>query len=89
MAKALGMTPEEECLPNSSSLSSYLVGHVGLFFTDQEPSDIIEHFATYSNTDFARAGALATRSVVIPAGIVHSRAGEGTRGGGRASSTLY
>jgi mRNA turnover protein 4 len=76
MAKALGMTPAEEHLPNLSQLTAHLAGNVGLFFTNREPSEIIEYFSTYSQTDFARAGVTATQTFTIPAGVVHSRGGE-------------
>ncbi|KAI9683126.1 MAG: mRNA turnover and ribosome assembly protein [Trizodia sp. TS-e1964] len=54
----------------------YLVGNVGLFFTTRPPQDLIEFFATYTKTDFARAGVSTTRSFTIPAGVVYSRGGE-------------
>ncbi|CAI6340947.1 unnamed protein product [Periconia digitata] len=76
MAKALGLTPADEHLTNLSKLSKYLVGNVGLFFTNRQPQDIIDYFSAYSQTDFARAGITATRTFTIPAGTVHSRGGE-------------
>ena len=76
MAKALGTTPAEEHLPNLSHLTTYLNGNVGLFFTDRDPKEVLEHFASYSETDYARAGVTATQTFTIPAGVVHSRGGE-------------
>ncbi|KAF2659656.1 mRNA turnover protein-like protein 4 [Lophiostoma macrostomum CBS 122681] len=76
MAKALGQTPAEEHLPNLSSLSAHLAGNVGLFFTNREPKDIIDYFASYAQTDFARAGIRATHTFTVPAGVVSSRGGE-------------
>jgi mRNA turnover protein 4 len=76
MAKALGQTPAEEHLANLSKLTEYLTGNVGLLFTNREPSEIIEYFAAYSQTDFARAGVVATQTFTVPAGVVHSRGGE-------------
>ncbi|KAL6709189.1 mRNA turnover and ribosome assembly protein [Coniothyrium glycines] len=76
MAKALGQTPAEEHLTNLSQLADYLQGNVGLLFTNREPSEIIEYFASYSQTDFARAGVVATQTFTVPAGTVHSRGGE-------------
>ena len=76
MAKALGTTPADEHLTNLSALSPYLVGEVGLFFTNREPSEVIEYFSAYSQTDFARAGIRATQTFTVPAGVVYSRAGE-------------
>jgi mRNA turnover protein 4 len=76
MAKALGSTPEDEYQPNTRLLSKYLIGNVGLLFTNREPSDITEYFASLAKTDFARAGTEATREFKIPAGIVYSMGGE-------------
>jgi mRNA turnover protein 4 len=76
MAKALGQTPAEEHLPNLSKLTEHLAGNVGLFFTNREPSEVIEYFAGYAETDFARAGVTASRTFTIPAGVVRSRGGE-------------
>ncbi|KAJ4372653.1 mRNA turnover and ribosome assembly protein [Didymella sp. IMI 355093] len=76
MAKALGITPAEEHLTNLSELTKHLAGNVGLFFTNREPADVLEYFAAYSQTDFARAGVTATQTFTIPAGVVYSRGGE-------------
>lgn len=76
MAKALGLTPEEAYQSNTDQLAAYLIGNVGLLFTNREPSAIIEYFQNLSKTDFARAGTIATRDFVIPAGVVMSTGGE-------------
>lgn len=76
MAKALGLTPEEEHLPNIHKLTPYLAGNVGLLFSNQEPADLLAYFADYVQTDFARAGVVATRDFVVPAGVVYSTGGE-------------
>jgi mRNA turnover protein 4 len=76
MAKALGTTPEDEYQPSTHLLSKHLVGNVGLLFTNREPGSVIEYFEGFSKTDFARAGTPASRSFVVPAGIVYSMGGE-------------
>ncbi|KAI9760903.1 MAG: hypothetical protein M4579_001404 [Chaenotheca gracillima] len=76
MAKALGITAEDEYQSNLSKLSKYLAGNVGLLFTSRDPASIISYFSTMSHTDFARAGVTASRSFTVPAGVIHSRAGE-------------
>ncbi|KAH7113870.1 mRNA turnover protein-like protein 4 [Dendryphion nanum] len=76
MAKALGLTPADEHLPNLSKLSAFLNGNVGLFFTNRAPTDILSHFSTYTQTDYARAGVTATHDFIIPAGVVYTRGGE-------------
>lgn len=76
MAKALGTTPEDEYQPSTHLLSRFLVGDVGLLFTNREPSALEEYFSNLAKTDFARAGTPATRSFTVPAGIVYSMGGE-------------
>jgi len=76
MAKALGSTPEDEYQPSTHLLSKYLVGNVGLLFTNREPSAITEYFSDFSRTDFARAGTPASRTFTVPAGMVYSMGGE-------------
>lgn len=76
MAKALGLTPQEEHLPNLSTLTPHLAGNVGLLFSSQTPDSVLSYFSAYTQTDFARAGVSATRDVVIPEGTVYSTGGE-------------
>ncbi|KAK0244254.1 ribosomal protein L10-domain-containing protein [Armillaria nabsnona] len=70
MAKALGITPEEEHKTGLHTLSKQIKGQVGLFFTDSEPQEVLEWFADFQQPDFARAGNLASRTVILPAGPV-------------------
>ncbi|KAI0771215.1 mRNA turnover protein 4-like protein [Trametes elegans] len=70
MAKALGMTPEEEHRPGMHKLAKQIKGQVGLFFTDSPPSEVEEWFDDFHPPDFARAGNRASRTVVLPAGPV-------------------
>ena len=53
-----------------------MAGNVGLIFTNQSPSDIIEFFANFTRIDYSRAGSVATHDFVVPAGTVYSRGGE-------------
>jgi mRNA turnover protein 4 len=76
MAKALGTSPEDEYQPSTHQLSKFLVGNVGLLFTNREPSAIEEYFSNLAKTDFARAGTVAKQSFTVPAGIVYSLGGE-------------
>lgn len=76
MAKALGLTREDEYREGLSTLSQHLSGNVGLLFTSRSPSDIKEFFDNFVRTDFARAGLKATYDFVVPAGTVYSRGGE-------------
>lgn len=75
MAKALGVTRDEEVLPGVSGLSGLIRGDVGLLFTNQEPAEVEKFLAGYKPTDFARAGTVATDTVIVPAGVVYSQGG--------------
>lgn len=75
MRKALGDTTESEVLPCLSDLTKQMRGSIGLLFTNQEPTEVQEFLASYTPTDFARAGTTATESFVVPAGTVYSRGG--------------
>ncbi|TFK74829.1 hypothetical protein BDN72DRAFT_832941 [Pluteus cervinus] len=70
MAKALGLTPEEERKPGLHRLAKQIRGQVGILFTDTEPQETIEWFADFKQPDFARTGNVATRTVVLPIGPV-------------------
>lgn len=72
MAKALGMTPAEECRDGLSKLSKYLHGNVGLFLTSHPPAEVLEYFSTFTATDYPRAGATSPLSFTIPAGIIYA-----------------
>lgn len=50
--------------------SQQIKGQVGLFFTDTEPQEVIDWFADFQQPDFARAGNIASRTVILPAGPV-------------------
>ncbi|KAF9561808.1 hypothetical protein CPC08DRAFT_634865, partial [Agrocybe pediades] len=70
MAKALGTTDAEEYKLGLSKLAQQIKGQVGLFFTDTEPQEVIEWFADFQQPDYARAGNVATRTVILPVGPV-------------------
>lgn len=70
MAKGLGATPEQEHREGIHRLANQIKGQVGLLFTDTAPQEVIEWFADFQQPDFARAGNLAIRTVILPAGSV-------------------
>ncbi|ORY86304.1 ribosomal protein L10-domain-containing protein [Protomyces lactucae-debilis] len=76
MAKALGNTPAEEYLDGLSRLSPLLKGTVGLLCTSHPPELVEEWFASYSKTDFARAGTTSPLTFTVPAGAVYTRGGQ-------------
>ncbi|KAF6222175.1 hypothetical protein HO133_001261 [Letharia lupina] len=76
MAVALGLSPETEPYPQTSLLTPHLHGSVGLLFSPRPPSAILSYFSTFVPLDFARAGGTASRSFVLPAGMLYSRGGD-------------
>jgi len=62
---ALGRGPEDEYSDNLHKLSKILSGSVGVLCTNQSASDVEEYFAKLAVEDFARAGAIAPRSVSL------------------------
>jgi len=70
MAKALGTTPEEEHRPGLHRLAKQIKGQVGIFFTDTDPQETIEWFADFRQPEFARAGNVASRTVILSEGPI-------------------
>jgi mRNA turnover protein 4 len=75
MAKALGNEPTNELLPNIHELTTVLKGSVGLLMTNHPPDYVLEHLDKLRSLEYARAGVIAPRDVVVPAGVVHSTGG--------------
>ncbi|KAK9365923.1 ribosomal protein L10-domain-containing protein [Lipomyces kononenkoae] len=76
MAKALGLTKEDEVKENMSKLSKYIKGAVGLLLTNEDPDTVETYFTDFAKSDFPRAGQMAGVSFTIPAGIIYSRGGQ-------------
>ncbi|CAE6533867.1 unnamed protein product [Rhizoctonia solani] len=66
MVKAIGSTEEEEIRSGIHAITKYLHSGAGIFFTDWDPKETLEWFNDYKKPDFARAGNVATREVVLP-----------------------
>jgi mRNA turnover protein 4 len=62
---ALGRTPEEEYSDNLRHVSKEICTSVGLLFTSRPRSEVEEFFKDFSQPDFARAGFVSPREVVI------------------------
>lgn len=71
MRAALGKTPSDEVRDGVSELGPYLKGPAGLFFTKLPREDVVQMFQAFAAEDYARAGALAMETVVIPEGTLH------------------
>jgi mRNA turnover protein 4 len=65
MQIALGKTPEDEYADNLRHVSKQVTSSVGLIFTSRPRSDVEGFFADFSEPDFARAGFVSPRDVVI------------------------
>ncbi|KAK9462859.1 ribosomal protein L10-domain-containing protein [Lipomyces oligophaga] len=76
MAKALGLTPEDEAHDGLYKLSKYIKGAVGLLMTNESPNDVQDYFAKFTKSDFPRAGQEAAVDFTLPAGIIYSRGGQ-------------
>lgn len=65
MQIALGRTPEDEYSENLRHASKLITGNVGLLMTSKPNAEVEEYFANFAEDDFARAGAKATKKVVV------------------------
>lgn len=72
---ALGREQEEECRPDVHKLCPYLRGHAALLFTNLPHQEVQETFEDFFHEDYARAGASATRTVILPQGPVEGPGG--------------
>ncbi|CAK9044448.1 unnamed protein product [Durusdinium trenchii] len=68
MQTALGTSPESECQDRIHKISEMISGHCALLFTNQSPEEVERVLAEYRPSDFARSGATATGTVVLPRG---------------------
>ncbi|OAA54139.1 60S acidic ribosomal protein [Niveomyces insectorum RCEF 264] len=76
MARALGTAPEDALAPGIDGLAArYFHGSVGLLCSNTAPADVEAALAAIHPVDFARAGTVAPRAVVVPRGVLYSSAG--------------
>ncbi|XP_020368024.2 mRNA turnover protein 4 homolog, partial [Rhincodon typus] len=68
MMVALGKEPADEYKDGLHKVSKQLQGEVGLLFTNRTKVEVIEWFEQYTESDFARAGNVATMAVTLDAG---------------------
>lgn len=62
---ALGRTPEEEYGDDLRKVAELTTGSVGLLFTSEPRDEVVSYFDNLVEEDFARAGAVSPRRVVI------------------------
>ncbi|GCB70171.1 mRNA turnover protein 4 homolog [Scyliorhinus torazame] len=68
MMVALGREPADEYKDGLHKVSKQLQGEVGLLFTNRTKTEVIEWFDRYTESNFARAGNIATMAVTLDAG---------------------
>lgn len=68
MKLALGNAPENEVADNISFLSNEISGCCALLFCDEPAAEVQTYFMELHNETFARCGAVATDTVIIPEG---------------------
>lgn len=69
MAHAVRLDAAEDS--NISEICDRLKGNVGLLFTHLEHENLAQHLSEVGERDFARAGGVATETIVVPAGTLH------------------
>lgn len=62
---ALGRSSEDEYSDNLHQISRILTGSVGILCTSQSPKDVEEYFANLAVEDFARAGQVSPKTVML------------------------
>lgn len=62
---ALGRSSEDEYSENLHQISKFLTGSVGVLCTSQSPKHVEDYFANLAIEDFARAGQVSPRTVVL------------------------
>jgi mRNA turnover protein 4 len=62
---ALGKTPEDEYADNLRHVSKHISASVGLLFTSKPKDEVMQYFDNLVEPDFARAGTIAPRDVII------------------------
>ncbi|XP_078095000.1 mRNA turnover protein 4 homolog [Mustelus asterias] len=68
MMLALGKQPADEYKDGLHKVSKQLQGEVGLLFTNRTKVEVVEWFDRCTESDFARAGNIATMAVTLDAG---------------------
>lgn len=65
---ALGTEGSTECADGIHNLARKVQGHRAILFTDLDRAAVTKVLSEYTPEDYARAGAVATRTVTVPAG---------------------
>lgn len=65
---ALGRNAESEYLESIHKVTPYLIGNIGLLFSNRSKEEVIEFFNTFSHPDYARSGNIAQEDAKIEVG---------------------
>lgn len=68
MQLALGDSPSSECQDGIHQLAAMLNGPCGLLFTKMDPAQVQSILADFRPMDYARSGAVATKTVIMERG---------------------
>ncbi|XP_011499041.1 PREDICTED: mRNA turnover protein 4 homolog [Ceratosolen solmsi marchali] len=68
IALALGKSAETEIADGISKLASKLSGQCGLFFTNENQTNVLKWMRDYEQTDYARSGFRTSVTIELPAG---------------------
>jgi len=66
--RAIGTTPSDEFIPNIHKISQHINGSCGLLFTNREHNEVVNFFENFRNQEYARAGFVADRDILISEG---------------------
>lgn len=65
---ALGRSAESEYLENISQITPYLIGNLGLLFSNKSKEEVLSFFSEYAHPDYARSGNIAVEDAKIEVG---------------------
>ncbi|XP_041975148.1 mRNA turnover protein 4 homolog [Aricia agestis] len=68
MAVALGRNKSDEMEDQLNLLSKKLQGQCGLLMTNRDVMDVLQWFKDFTEEEYARAGFVATKDVILPQG---------------------
>ena len=66
---ALGLSPESECAEGIHALAPLITGHVALITSNLNQADLATLLSVHDETEYARAGGLASYTIALEAGF--------------------
>ena len=68
MVRALGNSFQEEHRQNLHKVAQCIKGDCGLFFTDKPKEEVVKFFESFTESNFARSGCVATEDISVKKG---------------------